>query len=252
MYKVNLKTISLVLAALSINTISHAAPNGFYAGAGLGGITFHDTLSGSGATTFDDGSSTAGTSTTNAGSDIELNSAAFAGYAWSLPHQLFLGTEVFGNLMNASIYNSTAQAISQVDAHNVSSEGSGDYTLKNAFGARILPGFQIKPDVVAYGILGYTRAHIDINSNASSITVDSDTATIPSSTSSYNTNGYQLGLGSMINVTEHIFIRGDVIYTGYQNIDSHSTITEGDGVTTGSSTLQFSTLEADLSVGYQF
>lgn len=56
----------------------------------------------------------------------------------------------------------------------------------------------------------------------------------------------------MINVTKHIFIRGDVIYTGYQNIDSHSTVTEGDGVTTGSSTLQFSTLEADLSVGYQF
>lgn len=252
MYKINFKAISVMLAALSVSSINQALPNGFYAGAGFGGITFHDKLSGSGTTTFSDDSFTSGSSTTNAGSDIEWNSMAFAGYAWSLPHQLFLSTEVFGNLMNASIYNSGAETISQVDAYHVSSEGSGDYTLKNAFGARILPGYQIKPDVAIYGILGYARAHIDINNNAGSLTVDSNTANIPSSSSNYNTNGYQLGLGSMINVTEHIFIRGDVIYTGCQNIDSHSTVTESDSVTTGSSTLQFSTLEADLSVGYQF
>lgn len=263
-----IKKMTLAFVVLSVSDIASAAmyqappvavasaptaKNGFYAGIGLGGLALHETLSGSGTTTFEDGASSGGASTTNAGSATELNSTLLAGYAWSLPHQIFLGVEAFGNYTNASIFGSSSQTNTDADGMTVESEGSGDYTLHYMYGVRALPGYQIKPDVVVYGIVGYSRAHVDVNANPVTVTVDSsDKTIIPGSSSAYNFNGYQLGLGAMIDITEHVAIRGDVIYTGYQSQTSQSTEVVGDSIISGSSTLGFSTLEADFSLIYRF
>lgn len=230
-----------------------AAMHGFYAGIGLGGMTLHETATGSGDISLPSGAGISGSGTNNYGSDIGLNSTLLAGYAWSLPHQLFLGAEVFGNYANVGISANSTQTVTGSLGNTVVSDGSGDYNLHYVYGIRALPGYQVNPNVVVYGIAGYSRAHIDSNTNDGSLSIDADTITFPGSSSGYNFNGYQLGLGSMVDVTEHISIRGDFIYSGYQNQTIEQVAADGSGSAVSiSSSLEPSTFEADFSIIYRF
>lgn len=230
-----------------------AAKNGFYVGIGLGGLTLHDSITSTYDLVNGDASGISSNSTMDQGSNLNLNSNVLAGYAWRFSNKLFLGVEAFGTYNNASVGFDGEQDIQTAAGNNIESIYSGDYTMHYTYGVRALPGYQIKPGVVAYGIVGYSHAHGDLNYNDGSTTIDSNETTFPAITYKENYDGYQLGLGSMVNITKNVLVRADVIYTGYssQTINAGTVNTDSDSLSTPT-TFTFSTLEGDFSLIYQF
>ncbi len=229
---------------------------GAYLGIGAGIISLDNQVTGAGTISINDMVSS---STTNdvEGGNYGFNGDLFAGYSWTFTNNLFLAGEIFGNLTNVpvpAVDNTTLET----DAVGNSSYDTTtiNMTLKGDYGIRLLPGYQVKPGVAIYGIVGYSRAKMDVSTSHSlSATTSTDTtSTYPlSSTDNYWFNGLQLGLGSMMKVTEHLAIRGDIIWTGYQTqtISGNSTSTST-GSSDGSIEAQPTTVEGDVSLVYMF
>ncbi len=250
---------------------SEAPKHGPYVGIGLGGIGFENQLDGQMSGTFNDGTRSAAGSVNldNAdGGNYGLNSYLLVGYGWTFPNKVFLGGEIFGNLTNVPVSvnanvngQGATDGIVTADAAGNAS-GTINQTLQNVYGIRLLPGYQVTPSSVVYGIIGYARAHTNTSAGgagggdlAIGDLVDETGSVGGSVSSSYNYNGLQLGLGSMISVTDHIALRADLIWTGYesQTLTSGSyTDPNGLGAVQGSLSSQPTTLEADVGVIYMF
>jgi opacity protein-like surface antigen len=269
----NLRKTTLAVVALGVTGLASAgmyAPppaqmaepvmnNSFYAGIGLGGMAFTNQQTNQGSAAADNGTISANGSGSGSDTDgsIGLNSTLLVGYAWHLPKKMFLGTEVFGNLTNTPLSTNgsatgTVTAGGPVDP-TFTGSGTTELTMQSAYGIRALPGYQVSPTAVVYGIAGWTSAHAKGQASSS---VEFDTIDVPASATTdkgYNFYGYQLGLGSMINVTEHVAVRGDLIYSGYgkQTIASGSASTD-EAISQGSITADPSTLEADVALVYMF
>lgn len=240
-----------------------AAQHGFYVGIGLGGIGFETQLSGQASATLNGLADTAVSLNDDKG-NYGLNSYLLGGYAWTFPNKVFLAGEIFGNLTNVPVSMSVETGAltnpDLVDAEAFSDAGVS-MTLDGVYGIRALPGYQVTPSSVVYGIIGYARAHAGANAFENSAAAIDDVVIASSTESvsnSYNFNGLQLGLGSMINVTEHVALRGDLIWTGYgsQTVLSGSA---GDpanpadvGAVQGDLSVDPTTIEADVGVVYMF
>ena len=256
------------LDAPQLNALSSVNKNHFYVGAGAGGIGVSNIWTNHASTDFahpeNDPDPTYtidfnNTMTIDAG-NIGWNSTFFAGYAWYLPKRTFLGVEVFDNITNTAA--STDEQPSTVytdngDAGSFARDLSVSLTLQNVYGVRALPGFQVTQDTVVYGIIGWARAHATTNASYSlNASIDADKVQLPGSSidGEYNFNGYQLGLGSMINLTEHLALRSDLIYTAYNTVTLNGGVdVDPDGSTnTMKITSDLTTIEADISLVYMF
>ncbi len=256
------KTLVLAISALSflsagyaqvdntssmLDTQSSTHKNGFYVGAGAGVMGLFNTQKTTTAITDTDGVS-GNTQTVDAG-NANINGTVFAGYAWYLPKQTFLGLELFDNLTNTGGNTSNAAEVQTSTSVNT----TNSMTLENVYGIRALPGYQVTPSTTMYGIVGFARAHARSN-GSTLITIDGGQANGGSGNDSSNFNGYQLGLGSMVNITEHLAIRGDLIFTNYQNVTlKEETVALGGGSSIQiNATSQPSTVEGNISLVYMF
>ena len=185
--------------------------HGFYLGLGTGFYTLDDSMTHSTGLTIDGSAVKTGSVNAHSG-ETGINGYVTGGYAWKFTSaNLFFATEIFGNMTNAEPYVS----VDSTDELG-SSSSNVNLEIKYAYGIRALPGVMVTKDAVVYFIGGYARAHADSSSSVTSINnVDSSEDSAFSSSSSSNFNGYQLGLGSMINVSKYVALRGDLIYSAY-------------------------------------
>lgn len=217
---------SIVLTSVLGLTVSGAAmADGFYAGAGLGGSELQAKYTGTLSVTGEP------TKTSSShGSASGLNATVLAGYAWEDPDSYFVGLEAFDN-------NSSAQTTTTVTTGAVT--GSIDVETNNVYGVRVLPGYHLTQDTVGYGILGVARSNMQVTGGSGGYYGTSD----------YNFNGYQLGLGSMTNLSTHFALRGDVIYSAYE---SQAIITSAGNDVSLSEKLKPATMEFNLVAVYKF
>ena len=230
--------------------MQESAPSnhGVYLGIGAGGIGFESQVTHSGSTTIVD----QGFSDSVDGGNYGLNGYLLAGYAWTFPNKVFLAGEIFGTLTNAPVTINTTQTWPGVGGATNSDNANVGIKLDGTYGVRLLPGYQVTPSSVVYGIIGYSRAD---TSTSSTLSINADGEVANQSTSdSFWFNGLQLGLGSMISVTDHIALRGDLIWTGYQSqtIAGGSTTTASGNVIQDTVTAQPTTIEADVGLIYMF
>ncbi len=228
--------------------------HGMYVGLGIGALYFDNKMTGS-----VDYAST-NTSQTNTADNVGVNGILDLGYSWTFPSRLFFGIEGFGNLTSAK-NSQTLSKTQTVGNYTTTIDDTVDFKWQAAYGARILPGFQVSSKSVLYGIVGYTRGNAELtnSSNNSTITnnatATSEIVTGPRSgaSSNYGFNGYQLGVGTMIDLVGNLSLRADVIYSGYssQTLYSATTAYENGSVTTSLSAEPY-TIEGDLSLVYLF
>lgn len=266
----NLKKAALAVLALGATSVACAAmyepppsmmvdtsapKHGPYVGIGLGGIGFSTDVTSQGSVTLN-GLEARNVSSSADGGEAALNSFLLAGYGWTFPNKVFLGAEIFGNLTNAPVtLNTTSSAVDAITGATTTGNANVNMTLEGDYGVRVLPGYQVTPSSVVYGIIGYSRAYTETSTtnNLTTALEGSNVGYDLSSSNHYWFNGLQLGLGSMISVTDNIALRGDLIWTGYQEktLDSNST-TNSVGSAQGSVTAQPTTIEADVGIVYTF
>lgn len=227
---------------------------GFYVGLGVGALDFDNKMTG----TID--YSTTSTSQTNSENNVGVNGVLDLGYSWTFPNRLFFGIEGFGTLTSAK--NSQSLDKTQTSGnYTLTIDDTVDFKWQDTYGARVLPGFQVNSRSVLYGIVGYTRGNAELSnsSNNSTITNNSTatseivTGTRSGASDTYGFNGYQLGVGTMIDLIGNLSLRADVIYSGYSSETLYSTTTPFEnGSVTSSLSAQPYTIEGDLSLVYLF
>ncbi len=262
----NFRKTTLALLALGLGGVAnagmYAAPvmaepdpagkSGFYIGVGGGAMNLTTKFSGPGSSVSADGLVETTQDSSNKGGALGWNTTAELGYAFALPKKMFLGVEAFGNYSNVST-STTGVTSTTVAGATDTADTSGHYKLDFVYGARLLPGYQVTNDAVVYGIVGYARADSKLDTSATITRSDATVETLPTTTESFGLNGLELGLGSMIDVTEHVAIRGDIIWTGYENKTVDTSDTDAAGGTSSSSTkVSPSTVEANVGVVYKF
>lgn len=253
MKKINVRLLAVGLVTGFLNNacagepiIAEAIPeSGFYVGAGVGIMGLQNDWTTANTITILDAVNFSDTTATNA-DGTGFNSTFLAGYAWYTPQKFFLGAEAFGNITN------TTSSVSYVHNTNLSTDTS--LTQQSVYGIRALPGYQVRPNIVVYGIGGWARSHAKSNVG---LTYTNDAPEVDfsdSTTGSADFDGYQLGMGSMINITKNVLLRADVIYTGYgtETLGSNSNTMLGGGTSTMDVTANPSTWEGDLSLVYLF
>lgn len=221
------------VGVMTLTVASSAMASGFYAGGGIGVLDLNN-KSTANVTTKSSGAVT--TATNNSGK-MGVNGALLAGYGWSLPNRLYVGVEAFTNYTSAKISsNSTSSASTVVNSLRAT----------YVYGARVLPGYQTTPSTVVYGILGVARGKFK---TTGTVTTNKGVVTdTGAGDQNFSLNGYQLGLGSMTEVAKNVALRGDVIYTTYQN----KTFNTSTSTTTTSYRVMPCTLEANAAVVYTF
>lgn len=228
--------------------------HGMYFGLGVGAIGLDDQMTTTGTTDLTVLSHSQSSTTTMNGGDIGVNGTAIIGYSWKTPNRFFMGAEIFGDYMNPSASKTTTNTNTQgSDTGTLTDEPSMD--LKYVYGARALPGYQATQDTVIYGIVGYARAHTttDLTVTGTGTTPSATGSETTSASDSFNLNGYQLGVGSMIEVSSHLALRGDLIYTGYDSATLRTgTKSDANGSVSGTVESQPSTLEADVALVLTF
>lgn len=269
---VNLKKAALAVLALGVAGVANAAmyapppvetqepvaKHGFYAGIGLGGVGFHNKTEAQGSAALDGIAEVSANGSSNGG-NVGLNSWLLGGYSWVFPNKVFLGAEVFGTLANTSASAGGNVGGASDVIFGTSATGSADLHLimDGSYGVRALPGYQLAPNAVVYGIAGWASLITDAELSSSGAVASSDFGISESSSASSkqheNFYGYQLGLGSMINVTDNIAIRGDLIWSAYgkKTIASGGTTTDI-GSAQGSITADPTTIEANVGLVYMF
>jgi outer membrane immunogenic protein len=191
---------TLLVGAIALAMSGVACASGFYVGGGLGASVLKNTSTES-ATVTDEFSPDHPTNQSAHSHNENLggNVTVLTGYAWDTVDQYYVGLEAFDNASNAQV--STQSILYDTNSANLKVK------MNNVYGLRLLPGYHITPDTVAYGILGVVRGNEKLTVSESD----------GSGSSTYNLKGYQVGLGAMTNLSKNVALRGDVIYTGYQS-----------------------------------
>jgi opacity protein-like surface antigen len=200
------------------------------------------------------------TTQTNSENNVGVNGVLDLGYSWTFPTRLFFGVEGFGTLSSAK--NSQSLNKTQTTGnYTVAVDDNVDFKWQDTYGARILPGFQVTSRSVLYGIVGYSRGNAELSNSSNNATVtNNSTATSEiitgahsGSSDTYGFNGYQLGVGTMIDLVGNLSLRADVIYSGYSSETLYSTTTAFEnGSATGTLSAEPYTIEGDLSLVYLF
>lgn len=267
---INLKKAALAVIALGATSVACAGmyepppgmmvdtsvpKHGPYVGIGLGGIGFATDSTSQGSVTLN-GLDARSVSSSSDGGEVALNSFLLAGYGWTFPNKVFFGAEIFGNLTNAPVtLNTTSSSVDALTGATTTGNANVNMTLEGDYGVRILPGYQVTPSSVVYGIIGYSRAYTNTSTtnNLTTSVAGTEVGYDLSSSDHFWFNGLQLGLGSMISVTDNIALRGDLIWTGYeQQTLASSSSSNSLGSAQGSITAQPTTIEADVGLVYTF
>lgn len=240
---------------LSVPQQADTSRGGLYVGIGGGALYFNNEVTVSGDGTLD-GTTTSNSYTPTSGNNTAINGVLTLGYAWAFQNRLFFGIEGFGNITNAEVEQSATST-----KNNTTVSTDIDMTWNNAYGARILPGFQVSPNYTIYGIFGYSRGNASLSDPTSTTTINRGGESISVTSTKdtgfgtdYGFNGYQLGLGSMYYLNQHVALRADVIYTGYEDqtlSDQTQTFPDGSSVETSTSVKPY-TVEGDLSIVFLF
>lgn len=235
-----------VVGALACLACGSALANGFYVGGGAGLLEFKNKWSSTLTSSIFHGEEDATISTeSKKGGDMNINGTVLAGYQWAFANHFALALEAFTNRSATELTDDSTMYGIQRDA-----------TLKSGwtYGLRVLPGYQVTPDTQVYGIVGYAHTSTTLDTN-SAATQENIYLSIGSNSEHTQFDGYQLGLGTKIDlpqVSPHLAVRTDVIYTGYAS----KTITQNqpfaEAVLSDTYTLQPSTIEANVVLLYQF
>jgi hypothetical protein len=212
---------TLLVGAVALAVAGAASADGFYVGAGIGGIGLHQATS---ITFVNDYGDTDHLS--NDGGTLGVTGGLLAGYNFNFANQMNLGIEGFANMTSAK-QNSELVSTSGNDVATVSTVLKEKYN----YGVRLVPGYQVTPDSDMHVLVGYVRGHFTANSENT------------------NANGFQLGLGSTTSVTKEFSLRGDIIYSGYKS--KSASVSEPDGNAYSLSTKN-NTLEGVVSGEYKF
>lgn len=240
------------IISLGISSIACAATDytpteehGFYLGLGAGFLTLNNAFDIDGTITDAEGNEKTESVVTNSG-NTGFNSFLVGGYSWKFVNRLFLAGEIFGNLTNTSTPTEIIQSNSKKDIIN-----NIDVTLQSVYGVRALPGYQVADNAVIYGIAGWARANAESTDTLTSTKNDKNNL---EDNGTLNFNGYQLGLGSMLDITEHLALRADLIYTGYgqQTVGDAEKDKNNGGKVEATATADPSTWEGDIGLVYSF
>lgn len=201
----------IITAVFLLITLQANAANGFYVGGGVGANNLFDRV-----TVSENGNLNSG----NTG----FIGGIFAGYDWQLPYCYDLALEVFGDSTTARIKD-----------YQTSNQASLELKYRYNYGLRVLPGYRVSPNSVVYLVLGGVDGHFKMT-DSGYYSVANDT---------FNTVGYQLGIGASSALWKNLSLRGDGIYTSYNanslngssNINYHNNI---------------STIDVMLSLSYKF
>lgn len=220
---------TLLVGALTLLGSSAAMAEGFYVGAGVGGL---DLNSKTVDTKVVDSVSTV---KTQDGGKLGVNGVLVGGYEFSFTNRMVLGLEAFGNYTSAKVINEPTANTSE------------DLRLNYVYGARVLPGFQATENTSFYGILGVARGNFKTSGTAS---VNASQNVDASGSKTFDLNGYQLGLGTKTALNRNLGIRTDIIYTSYK--DKTYTGTSASGASSDTYKITPSTLEANVAAVYAF
>jgi opacity protein-like surface antigen len=226
------------LVGAMVLTVSQGAMAGFYAGAGIGTTYMKTKLSNTADVTV--ASQQTSQSYDDYNSNTNVDGTLLFGYGHVFPNRTYLALETFAN------YTSL-----KTDAALNTTYTNANSTLKmnSVYGLRVLPGYQFTPKVIGYAILGYAVGNAKIDSTTVT-TLDGNQLTNTQTSDSKYLDGYQIGLGATSPITDRLALRGDVIYTGYQNSDVVTT--SSSGRLTDTTTIKPYTLEANVSLVYHF
>lgn len=232
----NLKIIKLSLF-LTIAVLCHSVfsgtmgpnqieyPNGFYVGGTIGVSDLQDTAN-----------HEVQPETHHLGG-FGILGGGILGYQWNFASQFTISLEGFAN---ASGLNTSIQHYDQSTGMQDNSEKM--HSRYNA-GIRVMPGIQFSPQQEAHLIIGYSNANFKHTDNGTYGFIDTDC----------NKNGIQAGAGWKTGFfNPAVLIRLDVLYTNYQGQRSIGLGLPDSGSIFQFYNNQFNTLEADLSLIYQF
>ncbi|NCX96918.1 MAG: hypothetical protein EBX41_11050 [Chitinophagia bacterium] len=108
-------------------------------------------------------------------------------------------------------------------------------------GFRLLPGYEISPGTVGYALIGYSNGRFNIRDNGNYGFVSD----------SFNRSGIQGGLGLKTEISKHLALRGDVLYSYYGSQTSYGLSSTSPQVVQTYRN-RFSTFEGDLTLVYKF
>jgi len=158
---------------------------GIYLGGTVGATNFNDTVS---------INNTSGTPPMLG--QLGFMGGGVVGYEKPITNHFHLGVEFFGN--------GTTSKPSLTDAAT-GLKFTSRYQAN--YGVRALSGYQLTPSTLAHLIVGYTRGAIRFT--------DTGAATSAGAAESFSSNGYEIGLGGVTELMSNVFIRKDVIFSGY-------------------------------------
>lgn len=230
----NKSIVMLAWCALACSSVAKA--DGFYVGAGLGSLNLDNkTTTTNSATIQGDGFDISSSySRSQENSALGVNASVLMGYAWDTPDSYYVGLEAFDNVSSAKVKSTFG-----LDGDSY----QGQLKINNTLGLRLLPGYHLAPNVVAYGILGVARSRMDAKVSVDGL----------SGSSVYNFTGYQAGVGGMVKVSQQVSLRADAVYTDYgsktvyQDSFSDGTVSEASAIK-----LHPSTTEFNLAAVYNF
>lgn len=176
--------------AFAVLVSGSAFANGFYAGLGAGFNNFNDQVKTTDTTTvLNDATFSYG--------ETSLLGTAFGGYQFNFPSKFNLGLEAFYNFTNAT------DKLSDFG-------GSSSLTVRDSYGVRALPGYQLAPNAEIHAIVGYVRGAFRLSDDG--FVEDS-----PPPAKNFDANGWQVGLGTGLDLMKNIALRADLVYTDYQS-----------------------------------
>ncbi len=250
-----MKNKILLMGLVGLMASSAALADGAYVGAGIGASALFAKNTNTGTVTTSDGDSlsVAGNSEDDNG-NIGFNGTVLGGYQWDLPNRFVLGLEVFDNASSAKA-NAETNSITAVtdEANDIASNTTTSVKIDNVYGIRFLPGYQVTPEFQAHAIVGYARAHASVDTTNSFSSSDlGDISGSGDTNNSTNFNGYQLGVGSVAQLTKNLSLRSDIIYTGYRSQTVNDSWSNSAGTGTGSVEVTMSTLEGNVDLVYSF
>ncbi len=273
---INLKNTVLALLALNVSGVASAqvyvpppelppppvevqtqpTKKAFYFGLGAGVIDLNTSMTTTGSVSLINDLGMQSIDSTADGSGTGVNGTGIVGFSFTTPNRFFMGMEGFYDLMSVSTNTSTTTS-NTLGNTTGSVTGEPDTKMDYAYGFRVLPGYQATQSTVIYGIVGYSLAHATTGVTLSGEATNSNTAETASNSvtkdKGVNYTGYQVGIGSMIDVASHVALRGDFIYSGYgsETIKTGSQTSEA-GTAEATLSSQPSTLEADVALIVKF
>ena len=115
----------------------------------------------------------------------------YGGVDYSLANGLDMAAEIFGD----------ARSAWYKDDHNYTP--SYDARMRYTYGLRVLPGYQLSTAATVHLLLGFVRGNLKSTWGSGNRNIS-------------NLGGYQVGLGGNYMLSHHVGLRGDLIYSQYQ------------------------------------